>query len=118
MEGLRSKVATENVEHYTPEQAQRMTESGRFARNDALNNWVDKNLTNYVKKEMGTPEDPVRKLAEEGILHSPMEAGRYRVPENIKQARFNAGFPTEGMGNLTWLKLGSICRMLLLNLKK
>ena len=64
----------------------------------ALNNWVDKNLTNYVKKEMGTPEDPVRKLAEEGILHSPMEAGRYRVPENIKQARFNAGFPTEGMG--------------------
>ena len=64
----------------------------------ALNNWVNKNLTNYVKKEMGTPEDPVRKLAEEGILHSPMEAGRYRVPENIKQARFNAGFPIEGMG--------------------
>ena len=64
----------------------------------ALNNWVNKNLTNYVKKEMGTPEDPVRKLAEEGILHSPMEAGRYRVPENIKQARFNTGFPTEGMG--------------------
>ena len=26
----------------------------------ALNNWVDKNLTNYVKKELGTPEDPVR----------------------------------------------------------
>jgi hypothetical protein len=64
----------------------------------ALNNWVNKNLTNYVKKEMGTPEDPVRKLAEEGILHSPMEAGRYRVPENVKQARFNAGFPIEGMG--------------------
>ena len=64
----------------------------------ALNNWVNRNLTNYVKKEMATPEDPVRKLAEEGILHSPMEAGRYRVPENIKQDRFNAGFPTEGMG--------------------
>jgi len=57
---LRSKVATENIEHYTPEQAQQMTESGRFARNDALNSWVDKNLTNYVKKELGTPEDPVR----------------------------------------------------------
>ena len=72
LEGLRSKVATENVEHYTPEQAQRMTESGRFARNDALNNWVDKNLTNYVKKEMGTPEDPVRKLAEQGVTHFPI----------------------------------------------
>jgi len=122
----------------------------------ALNNWVDKNLTNYVKNEMGTPEDPVRlgienrtkkveadyakeqakiakldnkiaqaqqvgdqgsvttmqatrnrlaldaentrELAEKNISHSPLEAGRYRVPENIKQARFNAGFPTEGMG--------------------
>jgi hypothetical protein len=64
----------------------------------SINNWIDKNLTNYVKKEMGTPEDPVRKLAEQGILHSPMEQGRYRVPENVKQARFNAGFPIEGMG--------------------
>jgi hypothetical protein len=27
---------------------------------EALNNWVDKNLTNYVKNQMGTPEDPVR----------------------------------------------------------
>jgi hypothetical protein len=26
----------------------------------ALNNWVDKNLTNYIKKELATPEDPVR----------------------------------------------------------
>lgn len=120
-----------------------------------LNNWVDKNLTNYVKNEMGTPDDPVRlgienrakkveadyakeqakiakldnkiaqaqqvgdqgsvttmqatrnrlaldaentrELAEKNISHSPLEAGRYRIPENIKQARFNAGFPIEGM---------------------
>lgn len=26
----------------------------------ALNNWVDSNLTNYVKKQMGTADDPVR----------------------------------------------------------
>jgi hypothetical protein len=26
----------------------------------ALNNWVDSNLTNYVQKQMGTAEDPVR----------------------------------------------------------
>jgi len=35
----------------------------------ALNNWVDRNLTNYVKKQMGTKGDPVRKLADQGILH-------------------------------------------------
>jgi len=26
----------------------------------ALNTWIDKNLTNYIKKEMATPTDPVR----------------------------------------------------------
>jgi hypothetical protein len=35
----------------------------------ALNKWVSGNLTNYVKKQMGTAEDPVRKLADKGILH-------------------------------------------------
>jgi hypothetical protein len=45
---------------------------------EALNNWVDRNLTNYIKKEMATPEDPVRKLAEEGIVHFPVaEDPRY-----------------------------------------
>ena len=39
---------------------------------DALNNWVDRNLTNYVKKEMATPEDSVRKLAEQGVTHFPI----------------------------------------------
>lgn len=42
------------------------------ARNEALGNWVDRNLTNYVKKEMATPEDPVRKLAEQGITSFPV----------------------------------------------
>ena len=27
---------------------------------DAINNWVDRNLTNYIKNQMATPEDPVR----------------------------------------------------------
>lgn len=30
----------------------------------ALDNWVDRNLTNYVKKEMATPNDPVRLMFE------------------------------------------------------
>ena len=54
----------------------------------AINKWVDSNLTNYVKKQMATPEDPVRKLAEEGIVHIPTnEVGinRYRAPEHRKR---------------------------------
>lgn len=35
----------------------------------SLNNWIDSNLTNYVKNQMGTPEDPIRALAEQGVLH-------------------------------------------------
>jgi hypothetical protein len=54
----------------------------------AINKWIDSNLTNYVKKQMATPEDPVRKLAEEGIVHIPTnEVGinRYRAPEHRKR---------------------------------
>jgi hypothetical protein len=66
----------------------------------ALNNWIDRNLTNYVKKEMGTPEDPVRRLAEEGVYHFPAEDLRNEAnwtPERIEVARRKAGFPAEGM---------------------
>lgn len=37
----------------------------------ALNSFIDKQLTRYVKNEMATPEDPIRALAERGVLHSP-----------------------------------------------
>ena len=81
-------------ERYTPEAIANMQDPSRahiadsFAmleKDVALNNWVDRNLTNYVKKQMATPEDPVRKLAEEGIVHIPTsEVGvnRYRAPEH------------------------------------
>ncbi len=36
---------------------------------DALDKWVGGNLTNYIKKQMGTADDPVRKLAEQGVVH-------------------------------------------------
>jgi hypothetical protein len=62
----------------------------------ALNNWVDRNLSNYVKKQMGTPEDPVRQLAESGVTHI---QERYNEPGRITQIRrTKAGFPEEGMG--------------------
>lgn len=65
--------------------------------NRAVDSWIDSNLKNYVKKEMGTPDDPVRRLAEEGIVHSPLRddagAGDY-----LRAQRVAEGFPAEGMG--------------------
>ena len=69
--------------------------------NNALNKWVDSNLTNYVKKQMGTPDDPVRKLAEEGITHKPGLVDDYNPdyfdPELMGRRQL-AGFPEEGIG--------------------
>jgi hypothetical protein len=62
----------------------------------AVNDWIDRNLTNYVKKEMGTPDDPVRKLAEEGIIHTPLREDLDRM-DYLQATRKAEGFPAEGM---------------------
>lgn len=90
--------AAENLEEmkrvYPPEVMARMSDETRaqveraiphLEKQAALNNWIDRNLGNYVKKEMATPEDPVRKLAEQGIVHIPTEQvgiNRYRAPQH------------------------------------
>ena len=35
----------------------------------AINQWIERNLTNYIKKQMAGHDDPIRKLAEQGIVH-------------------------------------------------
>ena len=69
-------------------------------RNEALNNWVDRNLTNYVKKQMATQDDPVRKLAEEGVLHINPES-MPRHMDDVWARREKAGYPkSEGVSPL------------------
>ena len=65
----------------------------------AIQNWVDSNLTNYVKKQMATPDDPVRKLADEGISHLPESflTDRQFAPTHVRRERSEAGFPEAGM---------------------
>lgn len=49
----------------------------------AINQWIERNLANYIKKQMATPDDPIRKLAEQGIVHiDPEQVGmnRYKAP--------------------------------------
>ena len=64
---------------------------------EALGRWIEGPLTKYIKRDMATPEDPVRRLADEGILHMdiPQTAG---VPSTyIRNLRVDAGFPQEGL---------------------
>ena len=67
----------------------------RMQQSQAIRNWVDSNLNNYVRKQMGTPDDPVRRLADEGILHMPEQD--VFVANTLANEREAAGFPRSGM---------------------
>ena len=57
----------------------------------ALNKWIDTKLGKYVRNELGTPEDPVRALAEREILHFTPRGGAVSAHTN----REMLGMPTE-----------------------
>jgi hypothetical protein len=59
----------------------------QLKRDAALDKWVDSNLTNYFKKQMATPDDPLRALAEEGRIPLDPEdiAETRRLREKMKQ---------------------------------
>jgi hypothetical protein len=63
----------------------------------AINNWIDTKLGKYIKNEMATPEDPVRALAERGVLHVDPETLNQYNPRHTAFEREMAGFPPEGM---------------------
>lgn len=60
----------------------------------ALDRWLETKLAKYIRNEMATPEDPLRALAERGIMHSEITPTGY----NVSRARQETGFPEEGMG--------------------
>jgi hypothetical protein len=65
----------------------------------AMKQWVNSNLKNYVKKQMGSPNDPVRAQAEKGITHlkDNGQIWRGQVPK-AETNRMRAGLPTLGLG--------------------
>lgn len=65
-----------------------LPEEGRTA----INNWVEGPLTKYVKTRMASPEDEVRRLADEGTLHSTPGVGNEMLG---RKARSEAGMPIE-----------------------
>jgi len=57
----------------------------------AMNQWIQGNLGNYIRKQMATHDDPVRKLAEQGILHvDPNQIGINRWKAEHHRANWSA----------------------------
>ena len=73
-------------------------DTGTYSKPDPLNQWVDKQLTRYIKNQMGTKEDPIRLSAEKNNIHMPT----YEIydPSNSKlmQKRLAAGMPVKNLG--------------------
>lgn len=61
----------------------------------AIHNWIDTKLNKYVRNEMGTPNDPVRALAEKGKLHFEPDVGT-NLRTRAQLNRQHQGYPTEG----------------------
>lgn len=66
----------------------------------AVEDWINTKLNKYIRNEMGTPEDPVRKLAERDVLHfDPIEGPN--IPSQAKalaNKRVSAGMPAAPIG--------------------
>ena len=65
----------------------------------AMNRWLETKLAKYIRNEMGTPEDPLRALAERGVSHLPideLERAAAWEPQSLGPRRKAAGFPEEG----------------------
>ena len=65
--------------------------------NQAINRWIDTKLAKYIRNEMGTPEDPVRALAERGVLHFQPRGFRdaSSAMDSVRINRGYGGFPLE-----------------------
>lgn len=58
----------------------------------ALNKWIDGPLRKYIMRDMATPGDPIRKLADQGILHvGPGELRAGAMQHNIPAKRKKMG---------------------------
>ena len=64
---------------------------------EAINQWLDRKLSKYIRNEMGTPEDPLRALADRGITHQEQNRLNTYNLDALEDARTRAGFPAEGL---------------------
>ena len=79
-------VAPEYGRPMTAEELAVSSDDPHFARNKIFNTWIDKKLNPYVRNEMGTPEDPLRLMAEQYAIDKP----ELLAQADAKLAKLNA----------------------------
>lgn len=67
-----------------------------------LNTWVDKQLTRYVKNDMATERDPIRALAERGVLHVDPEQLNFNTARYGKLPLEGQTFPAQSEHAKAW----------------
>lgn len=70
---------------------------GSRSSNPDVADWSSKVLSNYLRKQMGTPEDPIRALADKGITHMPESESSYPLKAEVRALRKESGYPPRGM---------------------
>lgn len=90
------RIAQEEVRGLAPEGMLEATHN-QNVRAEAINKWLETKLAKYIKNEMGTPEDPIRALAEKGVTHAEV-APIDTHGAHLDRRRVAVGFPAEGMG--------------------
>ena len=77
----------------------------------AVNKWIDQKLGNYIKNDMGTPEDPLRALAEKWSVDKPAKLAEVqsRINEFTKKMAQTArerGVPVESLTSMRQEMIG------------
>ena len=66
--------------------------------NLAERRFADKNLVNYMRNQMGTEDDPIRKAIDEGYYHFELPATENLIEQTqVKDKRLSLGFPPQGL---------------------
>ena len=74
-------------------------------RETQVNKFVEGPLTRYVKNQMATPDDPVRALAEQGVLHVSPESLPTGYTSQARAMRSHVGMDPKGAGRSEAAKL-------------
>jgi len=95
----------------------------QWQREAALNNFIDKQLTRYVKNEMATPGDPIRALAEKWAVDKPAKLAEVQsridaLGAKVAQVAGERGVPPEYLTSMRQQMIGLEKEKALLQLRE
>jgi hypothetical protein len=106
-----------------PMTAEELVTRGPQPPQEALNNWIDKQLTRYVKNEMATPGDPIRALAEKWAVDKPAKLAEVQgridaLGAKVAQVAGERGVPPEYLTSMRQQMIGLEKEKALLQLRE